>query len=187
MDVCAGTCGSRALQDRRWWQGGSADGLWRSQGRSRCNHLLTQQLVRYKRFNLVTKAWSCAGGTRTVCSWRGGCSAGGGYSWLLTGSIATLSPGPKLSSTRGDQFAFLPVPRCSPWLQRSLVLGVPVVSWSHNHQEPSWVPWELPGCLSSAPPLPLSLLFGFFGPFPVVPWGHLCLCSSWILQQAHGD
>lgn len=39
---------------------------------------------------LVTKAWPCAGGTRAMCSWRGGCHAGDGYSWLFWGSIATL-------------------------------------------------------------------------------------------------
>lgn len=67
---------------------------------------------------LVTKAWHCAGGTRAVCSWRGGCRAADGHSWLLAGSVATLSPGPKLSSSRRDQFALLPVLCCSPRLQR---------------------------------------------------------------------
>lgn len=83
---------------------------------------------------LVTKAWPCAGGTRAMCSWRGGCHAGDGYSWLFWGSIATLDQ----TDPGGIS---LPSSLCHAAVLGSRDLWcVPTVSWSHNHQEPLWAP-----------------------------------------------
>lgn len=76
MDVCAGTCGSRAPWGRRWRPEVATEvfSRWFVEiiGEVKVQPPAHTAVGKVRMLLLVTKAWHCPGGTRAACAWRGG-------------------------------------------------------------------------------------------------------------------